>query len=131
MIMDAIIREAGNMYTDIVRVQLGKVEIPKEVSRLAEETAVQEGRNILASKKEEEQVQLAKAAVAKAQGEYEAGVLNAKTRDLLSQPKMLDLQRIENERIMWEGYKTHGKSPFGENNIFGGTNPTNLLLNRK
>ena len=63
-----------------------------------------------------------------AQGNYDAGVLNAKTQDLLSQPKMLEKQRIDNERIMWEGYAKTGKSPFGENNIFGGANGNNPML---
>lgn len=130
LLSTTISQETHNMYINIARVQLGKVGIPKDVADLAEQTAVQEGKNILAAKKEEEQIQLAKALVAKAQGEYDASVLDAKTRDLLSAPKMLDLQRIENEKIMWEGYKAHGKSPFGENNIFGGDKMPSLLLNR-
>ena len=80
-------------------------------------------------RKDEEQVALAKAKVAAAQGDYDAGVLNAKTQDLLSQPKMLEKQRIDNERIMWTGYAKTGKSPFGENNIFGGSsNSTPMLM---
>lgn len=129
VLTETILTESEGMHVVIRRVQLGKVGIPDAVAKLAEETAAQEGRNILAGKKEEEQVQLAKARVAEAQGRYDAGVLDARTRDLLSQPKMLELQRIENEKIMWEGYRTHGKSPYGENNIFGGTVP-NLFLNR-
>lgn len=130
LLSSTIVQETQNMYINIARVQLGKVGIPAEVASLAEQTAVQEGRNALAAKKEEEQIQLAKARVAEAQGNYDAGVLEAKTRDLLSAPKMLELQRIENERIMWEGYKAHGKSPFGEHNIFGGDKMPSLLLNR-
>lgn len=83
----------------------------------------------LQGEKEAEQVALAKAKVAAAQGDYDAGVLNAKTQDLLSQPKMLEKQRIDNERIMWTGYAKTGKSPFGENNIFGGSgNSTPMLM---
>lgn len=82
----------------------------------------------LVKKKEAEQVALAKAKVAQAQGDYDAGVLNAKTQDLLSQPKMLEKQRIDNERIMWTGYAKTGKSPFGENNIFGGATGSNPIL---
>ena len=41
---------------------------------------------------------------------------------------MLEKQRIDNERIMWEGYAKTGKSPFGENNIFGGANGANPML---
>lgn len=131
LLTETILAESRGMFVEIKRVQLGKVGIPSEVARLAEETAVQEGRNLLAARKEEEQFQLAKARVAEAQGRYDAGVLDAKTKDLLSQPKMLDLQRLENERIMWEGFAKTGKSPFGENNIFGGQTSPTLLLNRK
>lgn len=132
LLSQTIVSESKTMFVDIKRVQLGKVGIPDQVAKLAEETAVQEGRNLLAAKREEEQIQLAKAKRAEAQGNYDAGVLNAKTKDLLSQPKMLELQKLENERIMWEGFAKTGKSPFGENNVYnGGTNPTTMLLNRK
>ena len=129
-ISELLQQEASSIYVNIPRVQFTRVGIPNEVARLAEQTAVQLGKNELAEKKEAEQVALAKAKVAEAEGEYQAGILKAKTRDLLSQPKMIELQRIENERLIWEGFKQHGKSPFGENNIFGNSNPT-LLLNRK
>lgn len=123
-------KESAGLYVDIPRVQFKKVGIPDQVAKLAEETAVQLGRNELAAKKEEEQVQLAKARVAEAQGRYDAGVLDAKRRDLLSAPKMLELQKLENEKIMWEGYARTGKSPFGENNIFGTNQSPALLLQR-
>ena len=41
---------------------------------------------------------------------------------------MLERQRIDNEKIMWQGYYKHGKSPFGENNIFGGASGSNPML---
>lgn len=118
-ITQLLAKEASAIYVNVPRVNFTKVGIPTEVANLAEETAVQLSRNELATKKEAEQVALAKAKVAQAQGDYDAGVLNAKTRDLLSQPKMLELQRIENEKLMWEGFKKHGKSPWGQNNWFG------------
>lgn len=121
-------QEAKAIYVNVPRVNFTKVGIPGAVSELAEQTAVQLSRNELATKKEAEQTALAKAKVAEAQGNYDAGVLNAKTQDLLSQPKMLEKQRIDNERIMWEGYAKTGKSPFGENNIFGGTGSGNPML---
>lgn len=121
--------ELPEFFVQFKRVRFTDINIPKGISALAEQTAVQLGKNELASKKEAEQVSLAEAKVAEAQGNYNAGVLNAKTADLLSQPKMLEKQRIDNERIMWEGFKAHGKSPFGTNNIFGNSNPS-LLLNR-
>ena len=114
-------RELPEVYIDFARVQMTDVDLPKAVSQLAEETAKQIGRNELASKKKSEQTYLADAKVAEAQGNYDAGVLNAKTKDLMSQPKMLELLRLENERLMWEGFKATGKSPFGYNNMYGVT----------
>lgn len=125
-----ISEELPEFYVEFARIQMTDVDIPAKVAELAEQTAVQLGRNDLASKKEAEQVALAlakvaaangvaNAQVATARGEYDAAVYQAKTRDKLSTPRMLDLQRVENERIMAEGYKTHGKSFYGENNIFG------------
>lgn len=122
--------ELPEFYVEFARIQMTDVDIPAKVAELAEQTAVQLGRNDLASKKEAEQVALAKAKVAEAngaadakvasaRGEYDAAVYQAKTREKLSTPRMLDLQRVENERIMAEGYREHGKSFYGENNIFG------------
>jgi regulator of protease activity HflC (stomatin/prohibitin superfamily) len=112
-------KEANTIYVNIARVQFTKVGIPAAVAKLATETAVQLGRNELASKKEAEQVALAKAKVATAQGNYDAGILNAKTKDIMSSPKMLEMMRIENEKILAEGFRAHGKSIYGNNNIFG------------
>ena len=100
--------------------------IPTQVAQLAEETAVQEGRNILASKKMKEQEELGKVNVAKAEAELQVARLQAQAKDVLSQPKMLELYRAETERIKWEGYSKTGKSPFGEGNIFGDS-PSVLL----
>lgn len=121
-------QEAKAIYVNVPRVNFTAVGIPAEVARIAELIATQLSRNELATKKEAEQVALARAKVATAQGDYDAGVLNAKTQDLLSQPKMLEKQRIDNERIMWQGYAKTGKSPFGENNIFGGAGSGNPML---
>ena len=128
-ITQILAKEAQAIYVNIPRVNFTKVGIPAGVEQVATRIAVQLSNNQLAEKKEAEQVALAKAKVAAAQGDYDAGVLNAKTQDLLSQPKMLEKQRIDNERIMWTGYAKTGKSPFGENNIFGGSgNSTPMLM---
>ena len=82
-------QEAAAIYVSVPRVNFTKVGIPGAVAQLAEQTAVQLSKNEVASKKEAEQVALAKAKVAEAQGNYDAGILNAKTKDLISQPKML------------------------------------------
>lgn len=128
-ITQLLAKEAAAIYVNVPRVNFTKVGIPAGVEKVATAIAVQLSNNQLAEKKEAEQVALAKAKVAQAQGDYDAGVLNAKTQDLLSQPKMLEKQRIDNERIMWSGYAKTGKSPFGENNIFGGSgNSTPMLM---
>lgn len=66
----------------------------------------------------------AKEKVAIAQGNFDAAVLDAKAKDLLSQPKMLDLFKAETDRIRAQ----KGISEYGTNNVFGG-NP-GLFLNR-
>ena len=119
LLTEILRKELPEFYVEFKRVRFTDINIPNGISKLAEQTAVQLGRNELASKKEAEQTALAKAKVAEAQGNYDAGVLNAKTKDIMSSPKMLEMMRVENDRIMAEGYRTHGKSPYGTNNIFG------------
>lgn len=127
---EIIAEELPEFYVEFARIQMTDVDIPAKVAQLAEQTAVQLGKNELADKLEAEKAAIARALVteangiadaevAKARGEYEAAVYQAKTRDKLSSPKMILLQRVENERIMAEGYKAHGKSFYGQNNIFG------------
>jgi regulator of protease activity HflC (stomatin/prohibitin superfamily) len=111
--------ELPDFYVEFARVQVTDVDIPAPVAKLAEETSVQEGRNKLAEKKEAEQVALAKARVAEAQGEYDAAKLQAKTKDILSQPKMLKLMELEIEKTYAEGYLKHGNSKYGTNNVYG------------
>jgi len=116
---EIIAKELPEFYVEFARIQMTDVDIPKAVAQLAEETAIQIGKNEKATKMEEEKVSLAKAVVAEAKGKFEAAQYEAKTRDILSTPKMLELQRVENEKLIAEGYKIHGKSIYGENNIFG------------
>jgi regulator of protease activity HflC (stomatin/prohibitin superfamily) len=112
-------KELPEFYVLFARVQITDVDIPPTISNLAEETAKQLERNKLAEKKEAEKIALAKAQVAEAEGNYQAAIFDAKRKEVMSQPKMLELYKLETERIQAEGYKEHGKSWFGENNIFG------------
>lgn len=120
-----ISEELPEFYVEFARIQMTDVDIPKKVALLAEETAVQLGRNELAKKKEAEQVALAKAKVAEAQGNYDAGLLDAKTKKLLSQPEILKLKELEVE-MTWA---KKGVSPYGNNNVFGAE--TNILKGLK
>jgi regulator of protease activity HflC (stomatin/prohibitin superfamily) len=118
MLTEILSKEMPEFFVEFKRIRITDVDIPDGISQLAEETAVQLGRNELAQKKEAEQIALAKATVAKAEGEYKAAEFDARRKDILSQPKMLELLRVENERIIAEGYQKHGRSIYGENNYF-------------
>lgn len=115
--------ELPEFYVEFARVQMTDVDIPKKVAALAEQTAVQLGKNELAEKKEAEKIALAKAKIAEAEGNFKAAQYDAKTKDILSQPKMLELLRVENEKLKWQGFLKHGQSPYGNNNIFGANTP--------
>ena len=112
---DIISNELPEFYIEFKRLQMTDVDIPKTVSKLAEETAVQLGRNELAKKKEAEQTALAKAKVAKSKGEFEAAQFDVKTKELMSRPAVLKLYEAETDRI----WANKGVSRFGNNNVFG------------
>lgn len=108
-------KELPEFYVQFKRVRFTDINIPSGISRLAEETAVQIGRNELASKKEAEQVSLAKAKVASAKGDFERAEYDARTKKLLSQPAMLKLRELEVD----EAFAKAGISRYGNNNVFG------------
>ena len=112
---EIISQELPEFYVQFARVQITDVDIPKGLAKIAEETAIQEGRNSLAAKKEQEQVNLAKARIAEAKGKYDAALYDAKTKDILSSPKMLELKKLEIE-MEWA---KKGVSKYGQNNVFG------------
>lgn len=112
---DIISAELPEFYVEFARVQITDVDIPKALANVAEETAIQEGRNSLASKKELEQTNLAKARIAEAKGKYDAALYDAKTKDIMSSPKMLELKKLEIE-MEWA---KKGVSKYGNNNVFG------------
>ena len=105
---DILSAELPEFYVDFARVQLTDVDIPDGIAATAEATAKQLELNKLSEKKAEE-----------SENNFKAAEWDAKTKAVLSKPEMLELQRVENERLMWQGFKAHGKSPYGENNIFG------------
>ena len=118
--------EFPDFYVELARVQMTDVDIPAKVAALAEQTAVQLGQNELATKKEAEQVSLAKAAVAKAKGvadakvmkakgDYEAAQYEAKAKKLLSTPANIKLMEAEAD-LNWS---KKGVSKYGTNNMYG------------
>lgn len=116
---DILDEKLHSMYQIFKRVEITDVDLPDKISNMIVAAKEQDEKNNLAEKKELEQKYLADAQIARAKGEFEAAQYDAKTKDILSQPKMLQLLKVENEKLMWEGFIKHGKSPYGENNMFG------------
>ena len=107
--------ELPTMYVDFVRVQITDVDLPTKISNMIEAAKEQDERNNLAAKKELEAKNLANAEIARAKGEYEAATYDAKTKNILSQPQMLELKELELQQEWidkWDG-------SFGDNNVFG------------
>ena len=83
---------------------------------------IQETATIKSQTLQAEQTALKKIALAK--GNYEAALYDAKTKEILSQPKMLQLYQAETERI----WAQKGVSPYGHDNVFG--SQSGMILNR-
>ena len=123
-ILESIVKaELPEFYMECIRIQMTDVDIPKKVADIAEQTAIQLGKNELAEKMEAEKQNLAKAKVAEAQGNYDAAQLDVKTKELMSRPAVLSLYKAETERVWAES----GISPYGNNNVFGGEAATAVL----
>jgi regulator of protease activity HflC (stomatin/prohibitin superfamily) len=116
LLSEIIEKELPEFYVKFARLQMTDVDIPTPVAKLAEQTAVQLGKNELASKKEEEQRNLALAKVAKSKGDYDAAIFDAKTKKIMSAPEMLKLKQLEID-LTWA---EKGISKYGTNNVFGG-----------
>lgn len=84
---------------------------------MATANALQLSKNKLAEKKEAEQIALAKAEVAKAEGKFKSAEFDVKTKELMSRPAVLALYKAETDRE----WAKSGKSPYGNNNVFGST----------
>ena len=133
-IQDLMIQELLINHLQAENVIIRDIDLPTKISDAIEAKQTQEQKNLLAEKKEQEQVFLANARVATAEGNasariaesegnFKAARFEAKARELLSTPAMIRLQQVENERIKWEAFQKTGKSPYGTNNIFGVNTP--------
>lgn len=101
-----------------------KMSIPASYKKAIETKikVIQETATIKSQTIQAEQTALRK--VANAKGNYEAAQYDVKTKELLSQPKLLELYKAETERI----WAQKGRSPYGNNNVFG--SGTGIILNR-
>jgi regulator of protease activity HflC (stomatin/prohibitin superfamily) len=137
---DSLIQH-GNVYEDKVNLKLAeklekegftsvtlailKADMPASYRNAINNKikVIQETATIKSQTLKAEQQALQK--VAEAKGNFEAAEYDAKTKAIMSQPKMLELYRAETERVWAE----QGVSPYGSNNVFGSSG--NILLNRK
>lgn len=108
-------KELPTFYVRLIGVNIVDINIPQQISSVIIEKQAQDERNMLAEKKKLEKENLAQAQIAESKGNYEAAQFDAKTKDILSQPRMLELYKVETERIWAE----KGVSPYGQNNVFG------------
>jgi regulator of protease activity HflC (stomatin/prohibitin superfamily) len=102
-----------------------KMSLPASYKQAIERkiAVLQETATIKSQTIQAEQTALKKVALAK--GNYEAAIYDAKTKEILSQPKLLELYRAETERV----WAQRGVSPYGNNNVFGSA--SGIFLNRK
>lgn len=102
-----------------------KMQLPASYKAAIERkiAVLQETATIISQTRQAEQTALKKVALAK--GNFEAAQYDAKTKEILSQPKLLELYKAETERVWAE----KGVSPYGSNNVFGSAQ--GILLNRK
>jgi hypothetical protein len=97
-------KELPEFYVEFARIQITDVDIPEAVAKTAEATARQQELNKLAGAKEEE-----------AMKNFKAAEWDAKTKEILSQPAMLALKKLEIDAL----WASKGVSPWGNNNVFG------------
>ena len=100
--------ELPEFYVEFARVQMTDVDIPTKIAEAAEATAKQMEFNKLALEKATE-----------AENNFKAAEWDAQTKQILSQPAMLQLLKLENDKLKWEGFLKHGKSPYGSGNVYG------------
>jgi len=106
-------------------ISVSTLHLPKEY-RAAINRKIEVIQNTAKIKSQREQAEAEAARrVAVAKGNYEAAQYDAKTKEILSQPKMLELYNAETARMWAE----KGVSPYGSNNVFGTT--SGLILNRQ
>lgn len=91
------------------------VDLPGPIANAIVEKQTQEQLNLKAEKLKVYEDNIASANKAAAKGRFDAAEYDAKTKAILSQPKMLELKKLEIE----EKWAEKGVSPYGSNNVFG------------
>lgn len=101
---DILANDMPQFYVLFKRLQITDVDIPAAIADAAERTAEQQEKNKLAGEKAKE-----------AENNFNAAEWDAKTKQILSQPAMLELKRLEIQEL----WAKKGVSPWGQNNVFG------------
>lgn len=109
---------------NLTNLAITHMEIPDSYRKAIETKikVIQQTATIKSQTLQAEQEAQRKIAIAK--GNFKAAQYDAKTKEILSQPKMLELYKAETDRI----WAQRGVSPYGSNNVFGST--SGILLNR-
>jgi len=97
-------KELPEFYVVFERIQITDVDIPDAIAQAAENTAKQQELNKLAGAKADE-----------AEKNFAAAKWDAQTKEILSQPAMLALKKLEIDAL----WASKGVSPYGTNNVFG------------
>ncbi len=119
--LSKVLEKEGFLLSNI---SIAKLHLPKAY-RDAINSKIQVIQQTAKIKSQKEQAQAeAERRIAVAKGNFEAAQYDAKTKEILSQPKMLELYNAETQRL----WAQKGVSPYGNNNVFGST--SGILLQR-
>jgi len=106
----------------LLDVLIRDVNLPKKIKDGIEAKESQKQKNELAEKINAEKEFLAKAAITEAEGIKQSNILVAQGEAEAIKLKQQQLRQSPQyiEYIKWQGYASSGKSPYGDNNVFGG-----------
>lgn len=114
--IDALVRKSlGKEDILVAFTEVKDVNLPEDIQSAIIAKQTQDQLNLKAEKLKVYEDNIASANVASAKGRYDAAEYDAKTKAIMSQPKMLALKKLEIEQIWAE----KGVSPYGNNNVFG------------
>ena len=119
---ESIIEKTLTKYNLILDgIKIRDVDLPIKITTAIEAKQEQEQINLKAQLKEEEENFLADAKIAQAKGNKQAKVLEAEGEAEAIRLKQKELAKSPQytNYIKWKNYSEKGKSPYGENNIYG------------
>jgi len=108
-------------YIDLVDVLIRDVNLPTVIKKAIQNKQEQEQKNELAEKLEAEATSVAAAAIAKSEGVKQSKILEAQgeAEGIRLLQEQLNKSPQYTELIKVQAFASHGKSWYGDNNIFG------------